>query len=132
MLLNTKNDAVVHVPSFYRHLVPVSPDEESPFPWMGREEMDTHNRDKALISYLACRLPRGKLVVQGNVGTFFAYQNDGADVQLDGECGWRACYGVSGGRVTINGTAGHETGEGACGGQIYVNGQIRSIGGLLH
>ncbi|MBI2146809.1 hypothetical protein HYU22_05730 [Candidatus Woesearchaeota archaeon] len=122
MMLYTRNDAIVHVPDFY-----VSLDKETSYPWK-MENSDIYEQDNLLIAHLGSRLKHGRLVVLGNVGKFFAYQNSGADVQLDGECGWRSCYEVSDGRVTINGTAGHALGEYARGGKIFVNGKIRSIG----
>lgn len=122
IVLDTKNNAVVHVPDFYMN----HSKQEYSYPWKMEKSL-AYERDMLLIAHLGSRLKHGRVVVCGNVGRFFAYKNKGADVRLDGECSWRACYRMSGGTVTINGTAGHDTGRYAYGGQIVVNGTIRSI-----
>ncbi len=123
MVLYTRNNADVYVPDFYMNC---DGTKETSYPWK-MKYLCAHERDKLLIAHLGSRLKHGRLVVCGNVGRFFAYKNSGADVELNGECGWRPCYNMSDGRVTINGIAGHDIGTYAYGGQIFVNGIIRNI-----
>ena len=124
LTFDTHNHSRVHVPSFFR--------------WKGRESsflignvdhLNEHYRKNGLISRLAARLSSPmNVILRGNVGSFFAAENKGADVRLDGECGWRPCYGIISGEVTINGIAGYELAAGARGGKISVNEEIRSVG----
>ena len=125
LVLETGNTSAVHVPRFY-----FSHGFESSYPWSKQEELFADYREKVLISHLASRLTVGKVTIQGNVGAFFAQENQGAEITLEGECGWRPCYDMKAGSVTINGIAGHDLAAYADGAaKIAVNGTIRSIGG---
>ena len=100
--------------------------KEESFP--GRHfQLQEYNRDNLLISNLASRLSKGRLTLVGNAGSFFAFENSGADITLEGDCGWRSCYGMKSGFVAINGEAGHDLGLYSQGGTINVRKNIRSI-----
>lgn len=126
--LETKNREKVHEPSFY---ISLGNKEESSFLRGKVDALKQYYKERLLISHLGNRLPAGvKLHLQGNVGGFFAAGNAGAEIILDGECGWRPCDSIQNGMVTINGVAGHELATCAGGGKIFVNGILRSIGEL--
>ena len=127
--LNTHNKNNVHLPEHY-----IWPEEkylfkeECSYPWGGIDKIKRHYKENKLISNLASKLQQGELIIIGNLGSFFATNNRGANITLCGESGWRPCYGMLSGTVTIKGTMGHEPATYSRGGEIRVYGAIRDEG----
>lgn len=126
VVLDTKNDSPVFVEE---HFPPAYCFPGKRF--LGdSQERSKYIKEHALIVHLADNLAEGRLIVAGNVGEFFASDNSGAYVQLDGDAGWRSCAGMKSGHVVINGDVCPELCSGASGGRIDVNGEIHGgIGG---
>lgn len=76
---------------------------------------------------LGAYLPRGKLIVRGDVNYFAgAFMSEGVCI-IDGNAGKRSGNGMAGGKLVIYGDAGEDTGIFMTGGAIRVDGSIKSI-----
>ncbi|MDP3918294.1 MAG: hypothetical protein Q8Q35_00115 [Nanoarchaeota archaeon] len=122
--LTTRNSNPVHISEHF-----VRDGIETSFPSIGTTKLYEYYTSQGLIS----NFPQGlgnciEVNIEGNLGAFFAFENNGANVTLNGECGWRPVYGIKSGVVTINGAVGHYLAESAGGGSIHVNGVLRTLG----
>ncbi|MDO8656048.1 MAG: hypothetical protein Q7K45_02315 [Nanoarchaeota archaeon] len=123
IVLDTRNTAVVHLPAHYI--------------WDGKElaspksDLREYETEHLLLNNLASGLGRGiRVIVKGNVGSYFASGNYGASISLEGECGPYACTHMRDreGEFNLKGIAGHRFAMYTKKGTIRVEGSIRSIG----
>jgi hypothetical protein len=123
----------VHAPEHY-----MSPGDTKESIWPETDDhIRSYYRTNLLLIYLGARHSIGTLVLNGNLGSFFAEESSGGHIILNGECGWRSGSYLKGARITINGIAGHYFLETARSGLVSVNsgivngvrvnGQVRSL-----
>ena len=122
LTINTHNRTLPHQDEWFRDSFGYST-----YPWK-MDEMYRYMRDNLLISNFGSYLDSGKLNIIGNVGNFLASFNNGSEITLEGDCGWRTCYGMEKGTVLIKEKTSHGLGTYARGGTISVENEIKSIG----
>jgi hypothetical protein len=118
IILNLPGQGPVHVPEHY--FSALSNGQES---WLTHkdEELNRYYRSKLLIGEFGRYHSTGTLILNGNVGSYFAWEASGGKIILNGECGNEPCHGLMGAAVVINGIAGHHTLDDARSGVVEVN-----------